>query len=210
MRAWTLAFGLVVPVAATAQLYDGDANLNVFLTVPSYAGCSEPEFEAIDAGSCADLVSEPTGGPGFLWCVASREGGFPDGIGGIQFGVEHDLGAGLPWSLCTGGSEIPEPGWPDSGTGNAITWSAGCYHPIGFAARIGYLSPEPDDVGIIELTPDPRIALAVYADCSAVLYEMCEANLGSAELADGTTPVCGENCEIPIRETSWGAIKSLF
>ncbi len=201
---------LMIPAASFAQ-DDVDANMNVFITLPSYAGCGDPAFEAIDAGTCADLVSSPSGGPGFLWVVSSREGGYPDGIGGAQFGLNHDLGGGQSWTLCTGGSEIPEPGFPDSGTGNAVTWAGGCYNPAGSAARVGFISVALDAAGSLAVTGDPRIGEAVYADCSALLYRICDRNLGGADLASGTNPICGDNCEsTPVQETSWGAIKSLF
>jgi len=211
MRSWVLMAGLVFPVAASAQPTDIDANLNVLLTNPSYVGCSDPEFVQIDERVCSEIASGPIAGPAFLWLVTSREGGYDAGIGGVQLGLTHTLGSGLAWALCTGGSEIPEPGWPDSGTGDAATWAGGCYHPAGQVARIGYLGLSLGDVGSIAITGDPRIGEAVYADCLAELFSYCDGNLGRAELAEGTTPLCGDYCEVvPVHDVSWGAIKSLY
>jgi hypothetical protein len=203
---------LVIPVAAFAQ-DDPAASINVLLTPPSYSGCGDPAFNFIDAGSCADLSSSGTGGQGFLWVVLSREGGF-SGVGGCQFGLNHTVAAS-GWTLCTGGSEVPEGGWPASGTGNAVTWGGGCYVSPGSNAKIGFLAVNPDNGGSIAITADPRVGSSVWADCDAALWTVCEQYLGSDDLASGTSPSCGDasatGCTAtPIEETTWGGIKSLF
>jgi len=206
---------LVIPAAAFAQTDDSAASINVLITPASYSGCTDAQFNFIDEGVCADLSSTGTGGFGFLWIVASREGGFGGGIGGAQFGMTHSVAAS-GWTLCTGGSEIPEGGWPASGTGNAVTWSGGCYQSPGGNAKIGFLAVNPDNGGSIAITGDPRVAgEAIWADCATDLWRVCPQFLGSDDLASGTSPSCGDastgSCEVvPVRETTWGGVKSLF
>jgi hypothetical protein len=194
---------LVLPAISSAQPEDDLFSINVTSTNPSYTGCDDPLFDSIDEGVCADLASDRIAGPAFIWIVASRAGGYPDGIGGIQYGIEHDMAID-GWNLCTGGAEIPQDGWPDSGTGTAATWAAGCYASPGENAKVGFASVSDGSLGNLQVTGDPRIGgQALWADCSAVEYEICPAALGSIDDLR-----C--ECFSPTRTTSWGAIKSLY
>ena len=200
---------LMLPLTAFA-VTDELANINVVVTPASYGGCADGAV--FEAGTCADLVSSPVGGFAFVWIVLSNEGGFPNGVGGARFGVEYDLvGAVIPWALCTGGSEISEDGWPASGTGNAVTWSGGCYDPPSQVAVIGYLTADDGASGFCNVIGDPRVGFAQYSDCLPTEFELCPENLGGCDLAVGCTPVCGDHCEVtPVEEMSWGKIKSLY
>jgi hypothetical protein len=166
---------------------------------------------------CADLVSGPGSVDGsFIWVVASRSGGFPDGIGGLQFGIQYSGLGGVFWTLCTGGSEIPEAGWPNSGTGNAVTWSGGCYEPGREVAKVGYVLAFDGTSGSFAIIGDPRLADfapedAQWADCSAAVWSACPENRGFDDnIGDGANPDCDTCTGTPVRETSWGTIKSLF
>ena len=100
--------------------------------------------------------------------------------------------------------------WPDTGTGNAVTYTGGCYNPAGSAARVGYLSIGNGNSGFVNLVNDPRIDNALYTDCDATEVTICLGNLGDADLSAGTSPTCGDACATPTVETSWGQIKALF
>lgn len=194
---------LVIPALASGQDLDDQANINVTSTIPSYSGCDDPAFDSLE-GNCLDTPTDRVAGAAFIWVVASRTGGYGNGIGGAQFGLNHDLAA-QGWSLCTGGSEIPEGGWPASGTGNAVTWGGGCYMSSGEGAVIGYIAVGDGSVGNAAVIGDPRIGdLAVYADCDTETFEICDNGLGSL---GEVVCECGPT---PTAETSWGSIKSLF
>ena len=206
---------LALPAAAFAA-DDGDVNFNLLITQPSYTGCADPAFDFMDQGNCTDLSSPAFPGAALVWVLVSRNGGYPIGIGGAQFGIGYDAGAldGVSWTLCTGGSEIPEGGWPANGTGNAVTWAGGCYNPAAGNARVGFfLAPDGSAALGVSVVPDPRLAdpIAQYADCDATLYDVCAQNLGSAVLANGTAPLCENLCGgTPTLEKTWGEIKSMF
>ena len=187
-----LILGLMVLLMPGAVLADPNAQYNILTTIPSYSGCSDPAFDWIDEGECADLVSSQTF-PMYVWIVVSDGDGFPDGIGGAQFGIEHSVAPGGGWALCTGGQEIQEGGWPASGTGNAVTWPGGCYDPVGSNAKIGFFAyvPPGDPPGSFAITPDPRNGLAIYSSCDQVSTEICADNLATdADLTDGVSPDC--------------------
>lgn len=149
------------------------------------------------------------------------EGG-PGGIGGIQFGIEYDPGVVIyGWTLCTGGSEIPEDGpagtWPASGTGNAITWFGGCYEVTenddGVTA-IGFLTLDMNSIGSLRYTVDPRIGEARMVDCGLYTHAVCTDLLGRFEAdpdgGEGQNP-CGETCmSTPVRPVTWSSIKGLY
>lgn len=206
-----LAALLLVPAVSMAQPIDGAANINMIMTPASYGGCADPQYDFIDQGSCTSLGGNqsPIAGQTFVWVVASREGGFPS-IGGAQFGVSHSGVGG--WTLCTGGSEIPQlPEWPSSGAGNIATWGGGCYTPAGTAARVGFFSVADGAAFSGDVIQDPRIAAALWIDCGAppdippTEFEVCSQNLGGFG-----NLLCGDNCFVPTREASWGQIKALF
>jgi len=202
-----------VLIPATAQSQDTLANMNLHITGPSYAGCEDAAFDGIDAGDCSGLASDAIDGTAFVWIVASREGGFSGGgVGGAQFGIEHTGVDATGWTLCTGGSEIPEGSWPASGSGNAVTWGGGCYDPAGSAAKVGFLGVNNGATGTIAIIADPRIAEALWASCDQTTFDICGDNLGGAQLDAGTTPVCGDACEggTPTEGVTWSQVKSLF
>ncbi len=207
----TFVVAVTVTSLASAQI-DEATTLHPVLTGPSYAGCTDPAFDFIDAADCGPLGSASIAGPSFLWFTVVRTGGFPNGIGGTQFGIEHDLGSGLGWALCTGGSEIPEDLWPDSGTGNAMTWADGCFVSPGEHARVGFLSLTTGDAGYLRFTGDPRIEEAVYADCDAALFEICAGALEEYDLASGIDVECSSDycAVIPVEEMSWGRVKAAY
>lgn len=179
----------------------GEQRINLYVTTPSYSGCSDPTFDAIDAGECTDLANPPATGAAFVWIVASDLDGFATGIGLVEWGVEYDAGVNVTgWQLCTGGSQIPQEGWPASGTGNAVTWQFGCYEPEGSNARAGFFTVS--DVGVtgsMTITRDPRKTHALIVDCMATdENRLCVEALGSLTFGQTSSPVCGEvSCGAP-------------
>jgi hypothetical protein len=199
------------------------SNINLYVANADYdLGC---DAFADDALLCTDLVSGPGSPDGvFIWVVLSHQGGFPAGVGGAQFGIEYSGLGGVFWTLCTNGSEIPGSGWPNSGTGNAVTWSGGCYQPTGEIAKIGYVLAFDGSSGSFRIVGDPRLSdvdpqeQVQWADCDAAVWGVCSENRGYDDnIGDGGPPLnfegrdnCVNNCVTPVRETSWGEIKSLF
>ncbi len=194
--------------AVTSAWADPDLSLNFYLTAPSYAGVSDPAFDAINQLDCVELRSVPMSGPAFVWAVVSRVGGWPDGVGGIMFGVEWSDVAMEGWSLGTGGSLIALGGFPDSGTGAAMTYERGCYEPQGESSRLGFFLVSDASHGEMSFTPVPSEGRADVATCRAEVFTIPVENLGSIVFGAEVTPVCAVSS--PIRERSWSSIKALY
>ncbi len=231
MRRLITIAALLVPVVAKADPGAIDKyTIDVHFQPPSYLGCTEGAVA--DAALNCDVlnpvaidVGEFT--PNFAWLIAGSipEGtgpGAEGGIGGLQFGLEYPetvfLGGGF--TLCTGGSEIPQDDldgtWPESGTGNAVTWAGGCYlvtdNPDG-VTKIGFIPINPGSTGFLFVRGDPRIGEAQAAGCDAITFRICRQLLGCGQTEPGGPPGeirCGGFCAIPIVESSWGQIKSAY
>jgi len=200
---------LMVPALALAEI-DVDASMNLLITPPSYSGCADEQFDWIDGSVCADLTSTAVAGYSFVWVVASDGENWPGGIGGIQFGIEYTASV-TGWTLCTGGQEVSEDGWPASGKGNAVTWAGGCYDHDGGNARVGFFSLEDGATGGMTITADPRTGDAMYSDCVPASSLICPENLGwDEDFSDGIAPNCDTCPGTPTRETTWGRIKDRF
>jgi hypothetical protein len=139
-RVLSSAFALaLLPFAAHAL--DPGLGIELVLAPADYAGCGS--VSSLEATACEDLDSPglPVGTRAFLWIAVTYHEGFPADVGGVQFGIHYSDLEIDEWSLCTGGIEIRQEGWPDSGTGNALTWSGGCHTPENDVAVVGFLAP---------------------------------------------------------------------
>jgi len=235
MKRFAMGLAAVTLVAGAAQA-DDSYPYSVFLhfTQPSFAGCDETvggfmqdallNCGVIDTGA-SDYGSFS---PNFLWILVGNvpDGtgpGAPGGIGGLQFGIEYDatvaLGGGF--SLCTGGSAIPQDdlqgSWPQSGTGNAVTWGGGCglvTDNEDGVTTVGFIPIAPGSSGIFSIIGDPRIdGIVEAADCDTNPTRVCTQALGSADATVGGTggeSTCGIKCATPVAETTWGSLKSMY
>jgi hypothetical protein len=213
---------MTLPVAASAQDgIDPEVNLNFAPVVADFiAGCNA----FADGSDCASITHDPvTDAAGaFVFLVASNQngwvgdGGIGNGIGAIIFGIEYTGLTFNLWQVCAPGSdaqEVPQADtngtWPESGTGNAIAWTGGCYDPAGENARLGYLySVAGAASGSMQFTADPRDGAgpAAYTDCDAFTWEIV--GLNGMDLDTGSAPNC--NPAVPTEEKSWSQIKSMF
>lgn len=232
MRAALLLPSIALLAGSSALAGDNDYpfTINFDFNPPSYSGCTDP---AVADGelSCATIdndLNDYSGAPNYAWVMV---GGVPDGtgpgapggIGGLQFGIMYDASFIVEgWSLCTGGSEIPQTdlggAWPDSGRGNAVTWAGGCYlvedNSEG-VTRVGFFTVNSGSDGMIRITEDPRTQEATAAGCDTMSLRLCRQLLGRGyafgggeRAGDGQT--CGFMCAVPTRDTSWGALKAIY
>ena len=204
---------LAAGAAVAADLRDESVSLTIFPNLPGI-DCSTASLGIPD--DCSDIEAGE-----LSWCcnliplVVSDLDRYPEGIGGLQFGIEYSPDLQVFWTLCNGGSEIPSPSWPQSGSGNALTFPGGCVRPGVENLFVGYFSVnEWSDESFIRLTPDPRIGGdALIASCApeGALSGICPSHLAGGLLDGGLKPVCGTTCGgVPVAESSWSNVKSLY
>ncbi len=201
---------LTVPTSLATAGYppDPDFNANLYLTSPDYAGCSV--FDDGEVMFCDNLRSDPIQEIAFLWIVASHLDGFPIGIGGFEWGIEHSNISVVGWNLCTGGNQLTAQGWPASGGVIAVTWEFGCYNPPGEVAKVGYFTIEDGDAGFMKIIDTGFFQdAAAWADCIPDVYFIEPEQLGSDDLAEGTAPDCAGNPTLVV-EASWSSIKGMY
>jgi hypothetical protein len=128
---------------------------------------------------------------------------------GVQFGVTYDPGVTVTgWTLCSGGLQIPESGWPASGTGNAVTWPephfSGSPDEL---ALVGIFTVAAGSEGEIRLSVDPRIGQAQFTSAE---YEgavsLLNGDLGKVgvdSLTAGCNP-CADECGIGMGTLGFG------
>lgn len=226
-----LSGSALVAIAAATPAVGGDVDsysLIFHMEAPSFSGCNDPAV-ADAALSCSAIdpdANDYSGQPNFMWMLvgAVPEGvgpGAAGGIGGAQFGVTYDFDvAPTSWALCTGGSEIPQDNlegtWPESGTGNAVTWGSGCRLVTENAdgvTRIGFFTITATS-GTASIIADPRIGNVQVADCATTPENLCKALYSSTADATidggGGFSACGISCTNPTRTSTWGELKSFY
>lgn len=168
-----------------------------------------------------------------MYLVAAEGNQSSPGIAGLSFGITYsgtndDGGAnaaGLDvyaWYLC-GDLEFPGNNWPATEAGNVITWDANnnCQTNVvgeGIQAVAGAFycyayGPDTFRITRREYIPQPDLK---FADCTAAETTIPLSAAGfvdfSAGAADqGCNPcIDGTDCApVPVRPTTWGAIKSM-
>jgi hypothetical protein len=200
------------------------------MTPASYSSCGGLDDATLtcDPLTGIDPVGDGTLPQQFAWLIAygwedivgwPEHEGSPRGIGAAQFGIHYDIDVVVAgWTLCTGGAEIPQNDpvlgitWPDSDSGNAVTWvPVDYYSPSGFA-KIGFFAIPPGSVGRLTVVADPRIGEAQIAAGDATVFTVPPAAYSSADV-DGSNPDNGRAaCRdmVPVEQVTWGRIKSMF
>ncbi len=153
--------------------------LAVHVTDASYAGCTALD---VDTLTCTTTIVEGSSAHAqFVWILAADVWS----IAGVQFAIEYDSSVSVVgWTSCAGGLQIPETGWPASGTGVAVTWDEPEYPdgPDGLAV-VGYLTVEAGSTGVVTVVNDSRIGRAEYTDADGVTHTIAPGHLGVADVA---------------------------
>ena len=202
-----VAILLTAGVAGAGEQYSLDFHqvVNTFM-------CSAVDESTID---CENI--NPNGPvAGVANAVFVILGGAQNGAGAVQFGIDY-ISTGETqlwnWTVCNNYQEIgligPNGGWPSSGSGNAVAFG-GCVNPAGpdGMIAIGYLFTSATVTsGNQSFAPDPIDGDMVVTDCDAITWDINFSGVLEFAGAGGT-----KGCDglVPIQETSWGEIKSIF
>ena len=207
----SFAFACVVFAgASTAMNHNGKFGLHL-VTLEEKTSC---DFVMTNCMNARTHIVSP-GGEGARWdiYVIAMD---VTAIQGVRYGLrtENPVGQGLyfyGWTNC-GMLEIPTPGWPGNGEGNAQTWSteqAGPHVTVGILDVYLY----PGSNAKLCTTADPRVGWAEFCDGSEPV-PLCNRHYGWEHEAfgcvgfnrDGYNP-CGV---VPTEHTSWGVVKGLY
>ena len=134
-----------------------------------------------------------------------------DGVAGARYGIRCNGPLYLyGWTSCSD-FQIPTPGWPACGEGNAQTWSttqADFYVSLGLLAVYAYGEPSRLCLGV-----DPRVGYAEFCDgsqpnphCMKVTSEWDFSCVGFGQDGYDACP-CGSD---PVWSNTWGSVKALY
>lgn len=133
------------------------------------------------------------------------------GIAGTRYGIcSDDSFYFYGWTKCSV-FEIPTPGWPGTGEGNAQTWSSEIPGPhVTVGILDVYVYP---GVSRLELCVDPRVGFAEFCDGSQS-SPLCNQHTSPAVFGSVGFGRLGYNtCDsppVPVENRSWGAVKALY
>ncbi len=212
---------LSIGVAAGAQAGGSPYGFLLHMEAPDYANCGIVNDNTV---TCDDIMPDGADiGLQFAFVLAYGWEDIPGwpasrGIGACQFGIVYDEDVVVSgWTLCTGGSEIPQNdpllgSWPESETGNAITWESGEYFQSNGFAKVGFFVVAADSFGRMTVNPDPRIGDALIAAGDATVYPIGGEGWSSADIAGDGAGDGRRACDeaTPVQNASWSAIKSLY
>jgi len=222
VRGSLVGIGAVLAAASVASA-SNPFGFVLHMTPATYSGCATIDDATLTCEGI-DVQGDSAAPQQFAWLIAygwTTIPGWPTepvvrGIGGAEFGIHYPAEVAVQgWTLCTGGSEIPQNDalgvWPASETGNAVTWTGGEYtQPSGFA-KIGFFAVPQGSTGRMTVMGDPRIDRAEIAAADTQIFLVPPAAYSSADIDESTDEgraACRE--DVPVQEASWGKIKSMF
>jgi hypothetical protein len=113
------------------------------------------------------------------------------------------------WTACAD-SDVPSAGWPDCGEGITVSWTAeqpGPHVTMGILDLYVYGTP-----ATLGTAPDPQVGYAEFCDGTQP-DPICAQFQGNnwcrfCYVGFGESGFCW--CDLPVDETTWGAVKALY
>lgn len=185
-----LATGLgfaAVPGARAA----GAPSLSLHAVESPVASCVALDLAGV---GCDDLVVDVPDATDLLVFVLATH---VDSLAGVQFGIHYDATVSVnSWTRCTSGLDIPEDGWPDSGTAIALAFPEILPTGPDSLVALGFFTIEGGSSGSIQVTDDARIGEAVWSTGGAVQRAFPVGLLGSVAIDEpfrGGHAPCGDS-----------------
>lgn len=146
------------------------------------------------------------------------------GIAGVQLGINYTSGAGLnvfSWNYCSD-LEFAGDHWPESGSGNTITWVTpeNCQSQEVVVAGYFYLTAY--SPGVMSIAPFPPTGQVKTASCEAaesVLEQVPLERVGWVSMGGGAIGADSDGCNpmlepclgpTPAIRTTWGQLKTKY
>jgi hypothetical protein len=206
-----LAVAFVCAMATNANA-GGNHNAKFAL---HYAGPHDSKANTCDyvMDNChTDMVTEVGGSGRYdIYALAVDVGDFA----GCRYGLTYEAAIGVPcffygWTKCSD-LEIPTENWPGVGEGEAQAWSIEKTGQNNVTLGILDVYVYAGSNGKLAMTKDPRVDFGEFCDgheplpdCDRTTSPQAFGFVGFNRL--GYNP-CGE---VPVENTSWGAVKSLY
>jgi hypothetical protein len=227
-----LVLGVLGPGAGVARAFDNsNAPLSLHLVRVTPGGpnsCVVPGLRASQMQTQTNQFSTPDGPFYYVYLLAcsasdsTKVGGFECGI---QYPGSYNPGGNpagpitiFSWTRCAT-MEFPSGGWPASGGGNVMTWSAancpGTRSEPGIRYSViaigGYFYLGAYSAARMYVTARPVTGRAGIADCQSrvdFVEGRIPPHLGSAGFGMNGLNVCG--IIEPVQPTTWSAIKGAY
>jgi hypothetical protein len=211
LTAVALALICSLPGGAYAAM-NHNGKFGLHLAGPHDSKANTCDYVMMDCLSAVTHVVTPMGSRWDIYVIAMDV----VGIQGVRYGlrVETALGPGLlfyGWTNC-GALEIPTPGWPGHGEGNAQTWfveQPGPHVTVGILDLYVY----PGTNAKICTAVDPRVGFSEFCDGDE-LSPLCNKHYADRHAAYGCVGFnrLGYNpCEVvPEERTTWGLMKAIY
>lgn len=216
--------------AGAASAFDNkQAALALHIAPVGPPTCVVPGLRSATLRQQTNVLSIPGVGPYYYMYLVACNASDSTKVGGIECGIQYNgvvNSTGDPtapfvvfsWTNC-GSLEFQSTGWPASGGGNAITWTAlTCpgtrseplvkYSVIAVAGYFYVGAYAPTQVYI---TPRPVSGTAAVADCQArtdFISGLIPTHLGSAGFGLVGFNPCG--APTPVQSSTWSNIKGLY
>lgn len=208
MRALRLGTSLLLTTLALVLRVSAEPTFLLHAMPSDFSAC-----DALDARSmrCGDdfNVAPSSSDDYFAWVIV----GDVSAVTGAIFGVSYESTVNVAtWVGCTP-LQIPEPGWPASGSGAVVAWEC-LQTSSNKLVKVGFFYVTSGSTGGLSIAPHPRPvtgpALAI-SDCNSAFDVACEYNgrlvFGGA---GGYLPTDCRCSGPPAVESSWSAIKAQY
>jgi len=222
MRTWIwtpLAATLVLSVALTGTaIAGGNPNAVLALHIGTQTA-KDPCAVSLPAGDCSGYTTSTSLSAGFFNIYLTVANYDSMGIAGAQFGINYapNPGEGCDvdgWTSCAD-FQFAQNEWPAAGSGNLVTWeySLNCQgDPATFAPiLVGVFQVTTYGSDIFSIIPRPVDGRAKVADCTAAeddITDQVPSRLASASFGGTGYNPC--SAIVPVKPTTWGALKRMF
>ena len=151
------------------------------------------------------------------------------GLAGMQFGIDYTRGKPgsealivHSWTSCSD-LEFSGDNWPQSGTGNILTWVSPENCQVSSMVPAGYFTVSAYAPSSMALIPHPAAGSMKVANCAgaeAIIENYVKpARVGWVSMGGGIRGTSSDGCNpllepcdavTPIRPTTWGKVKALY
>jgi len=210
-------------ILATPMAYAQHPNAKVALHIQTHVTKGSP-CPAYTPAVCSTFVTEGDISTNYdIYMIIAQGDEFSD-LAGVTVGIAYEgstvaTGTGIwngGFTLCAD-LEFPQTAWPETGSGNVITFDAisNCQNGNpgdGTQALIGAFYVYAYEASQFALINHPASDKIAVANCSASENDIPATSAGFVDFGGnlGCNPCLASCVPTPVEETTWGSVKTLF